>query len=165
MDMLAERKKNLKQEVREELNNILKYWKNNTLDTENEGFIGQIDAFENKIFCSEKGSVLNSRILWSFSAAYQITKDLSDLETATKAYHFINTYFIDKEFGGVFWSITYDGKPFQTKKQIYALAFTIYGLAEYYKITQNEETLQLAVSLFETIEKYSFDPINEPLWT
>lgn len=161
MDMLAERKKNLKQEVREELNNILKYWKNNTLDTENEGFIGQIDAFENKIFCSEKGSVLNSRILWSFSAAYQITKDLSDLETATKAYHFINTYFIDKEFGGVFWSITYDGKPFQTKKQIYALAFTIYGLAEYYKITQNEEALQLAVSLFETIEKYSFDPINK----
>ncbi|MGV7104912.1 AGE family epimerase/isomerase [Flavobacterium sp. U410] len=161
MDMLAERKKNLKQEVREELNNILKYWKNNTSDTENEGFIGQIDAFENKIFCSEKGSVLNSRILWSFSAAYQITKDPSDLETATKAYHFINTYFIDKEFGGVFWSITYDGKPFQTKKQIYALAFTIYGLAEYYKITQNEEALQLAISLFETIEKYSFDPINK----
>ncbi|MCO6176039.1 AGE family epimerase/isomerase [Flavobacterium sp. NRK F10] len=156
-----ERKQNLKNEVREELNHILNYWKRNTIDTENDGFVGQIDAFEKKVLNAEKGSVLNARILWSFSAAYQITQDPSDLETATKAYHFINSYFFDKEFGGVFWSVAYDGKPSQTKKQIYALAFTIYGLAEYYKITQDQKVLQMAISLFETIEKYSFDPVNK----
>ncbi len=159
--LTAERKQNLKNEVREELNHILNYWKKNTIDTENNGFIGQIDALERKVPNAEKGSVLNARILWSFSAAYQITQDPSDLEMATKAYHFINSFFVDKEFGGVFWSVTYDGKPSQTKKQIYTLAFTIYGLAEYYKITQNKEVLQLAISLFETIEKYSFDPVNK----
>ena len=69
--------------------------------------------------------------------------------------------FYDKEFGGIFWSLNYDGTPKDTKNQIYALAFTIYGLTEFYKISNNQEALQLAINLYNSIEKHSYDSENE----
>ena len=67
--------KNLKTELTAELDNILEYWSKHTIDKKNGGFIGQIDCNEYKDFEAEKGSVLNARILWSFSAGYAITKN------------------------------------------------------------------------------------------
>ncbi len=65
---------NLKAEMYNELLSILNYWSSNTIDNKNGGFIGTIDYAENKNFNSEKGSVLNARILWAFSASYPVTQ-------------------------------------------------------------------------------------------
>lgn len=46
----------------------------------------------------------------------------------------------------------------QTKKQIYALGFAIYGLSEYNRATGDKEALDYADRLFKAIEQYSFDP-------
>ncbi|WP_233589485.1 AGE family epimerase/isomerase [Flavobacterium bomense] len=116
----------LKTELTTELDNILEYWSKNTIDQKNGGFIGQIDCNEYKNFEAEKGSVLNARILWSFSAAYSITKNEAHKKIAKDAFEFILTYFYDIEFGGIFWSINPDKTPKDTKNQIYALAFVIY---------------------------------------
>ena len=61
----------LKTELTTELNNILGYWSEFTIDKENQGFIGQIDYNNKKKYQAEKGSVLNARILWAFSSGYQ----------------------------------------------------------------------------------------------
>lgn len=146
-----------KQEIQESLDDILQFWTINTLDLEYGGFIGKMD-FEGEIHPkSEKGGVLNARILWTFSAAYNFTKNEEYRQIAERAYHYIQNYFRDKENGGVYWSVDFSGKPLSTRKQIYSQAFTIYGLAEYYKATQKTEALDFAKELFQFIEKYSFD--------
>ncbi|WP_298307138.1 AGE family epimerase/isomerase [Flavobacterium sp.] len=147
--------------IRAELHSILDYWEINAIDEKFGGFIGEIDFNEIKNESADKGSVLNARILWSFSAAYPMTKNPNHLAIAERAFQYINNYFYDKEFGGIFWSVNYDGTPKDTKNQIYALAFTIYGLTEFYIISQNQEALQLAIILYNTIEKYSYDKENE----
>lgn len=158
---MSDTKKQLKVEMSNELDSIIKYWSENTIDTINGGFIGQID-FENKqLFTSEKGSVLHARILWTFSAAYQTTNDINQKNIATRAFDFLSTHFYDKEYGGLFWSINADKTPKDTKNQIYALAFAIYGFTEYYKISANEEALNLAKNLYLKIQKYSYDPVNK----
>ncbi len=58
--------KQLQSELTAELNSILEYWSKYSLDTKNQGFVGQINANEMIDNESEKGSVLNARILWSF---------------------------------------------------------------------------------------------------
>ena len=132
---------------------ILAYWQINTIDVENGGFYGRIDN-DNKIFKeAEKGSVLNSRILWSFSAAYNLTKDPSYLETAERAFIYLRHHFLDKEFGGIFWSVDFKGNPLDTKKQIYAQAFAVYGLSEFYISSKNEEAKDLAIQLYREIIK------------
>jgi len=153
--------KQLKTELTAELGAILDYWSKNMIDTQNGGFAGQIDNNENVIQNAEKGAVLNARILWSFSASYQITKKTEHKNLAKRAFDFLSNNFYDAEFGGLFWSINADKTPKDTKNQIYALAFAIYGLSEYYVISKDEKALSIAINLYLKIQKYSYDPVNK----
>jgi mannobiose 2-epimerase len=147
----------LKNKAEKELQNILEYWAKNMLDERNGGFIGEINHLDSKNILADKGSVLNARILWTFSAAYDLTKNPEYLNLAKRAFFYIKNYFYDKEFGGIFWTLYHNGAPKDTKNQIYALAFTIYGLSEFYKIYKNEEALEMAQNLFLSLE-YNFAP-------
>ncbi|SEN85731.1 mannobiose 2-epimerase [Flavobacterium sp. CF108] len=153
--------KQLKTELTTELDSILNYWIKHTLDTQNEGFIGQIDFNDHLIANAEKGSVLNSRILWTFSSSYQVTKKENHKKIAERAFDFLSKYFYDAEFGGLFWSINVDKTPKDTKNQIYALAFAVYGLTEYYAISKDEKALEIAKNLYLKIQKHSYDPVNK----
>lgn len=151
----------MKQEMQEELiSNILPFWMERMTDNVNGGFYGRITGGEELCPEAEKGAILNARILWTFSAAYRLLKKPEYLETATRAKRFVIDRFYDKEFGGVYWSLDCQGAPLDTKKQIYALGFAIYGLSEYARATDDEEALTYAIRLFETIEQHSFDPVK-----
>ena len=158
---MSEKLKQLKSELSTELDSILKYWSKHTIDNQNGGFIGQIDFNDHIIANTEKGAVLNARILWSFSASYQVTKNEQHKKLATRAFEFLSKYFYDSEFGGLFWSINVDKTPKDTKNQIYALAFAIYGLSEYYAISKDEKALEIAINLYLKIQENSFDPENK----
>lgn len=147
----------LKKKISKELNTILEYWENRALDVKNGGFIGEINSSDIKNEKADKGAVLNARILWTFSAAYPVTKKASHLAIAKRAFEYIVKFFYDTQYGGIFWSLKYDGSLKDTKNQIYALAFTMYGLSEYYKVSGNEEALRIAKNLFYQIEEHSYD--------
>jgi len=150
-----------KEEVGNELDDILSYWMKFTIDEKYGGFYGKIDNMNIAYPESEKGLVLNSRILWAFSAAYNYSNKEKYLEIADRAYKYIVNHFIDKDFGGAYWSVNYNGKMLNGRKQIYGIAFCIYGLSEYYKIKPDSNVLRIATNLFEAIEKYSYDKIHK----
>ena len=153
--------KKMKQEMQEVLvSNILPYWMNRMPDEVNGGFYGRITGREELKPEAEKGAILNARILWTFSAAYRLLKKPEYLEMATRAKRFIIDHFYDEEFGGVYWSLDCKGEPLDTKKQIYALGFAIYGLSEYARATGDQEALDYAIRLFLCIEEHSFDPMR-----
>jgi len=151
----------LKTELSAELSSILDYWAKNAIDNKNDGFVGQIDSNEKIIPDADKGSVLNARILWSFSASYQVTQNEEHKKIAERAFKCISNHFYDSEFRGLFWSINSDTTPKDTKNQIYGLAFAIYGLSEYYIISKDEKALAIAINLYLTIQKYSYDPVKK----
>ena len=128
-----------------------------TKDETNGGFYGKVDNTNIPDNTAAKGIVLNSRILWSFSAAFNYTRNTEYLLFTARAYEFINKHFIDKKFGGVFWSVDYKGEILNGRKQMYGLSFCIYGLAEYYKAVNKIEILDLAVSIFRSIEEHAYD--------
>ena len=150
--------KTMKQEMLDVLeSNILRFWLDKMQDHENGGFYGRIDGQGVLHREAEKGAILNARILWSFSAAYRVLQKEEYLEAATRAKDYLIDHFIDKEYGGVYWSVDYQGNPLDTKKQFYAIGFAIYGLSEYARATGDREALDYAIELFESVEEYSFD--------
>lgn len=155
---MKEEVKTLKSEVRDVLeNNILSFWLEKMVDKENGGFYGQMTGEGQLVKTADKGCILNARILWSFSAAYRVLRKPEYLEAATRAKDYIINHFIDKEYGGTYWSLDYKGQPKDTKKQFYAIGFAIYGLSEYARATGDREALDYAISLYECIEEHSFD--------
>ena len=138
-------------------NNILHFWQTKMVDRENGGFYGRIDAQGVLHPEAEKGAILNARILWSFSAAYRVLGLPEYLEMATYAKDYFLEHFIDKEYGGVYWSVDYKGRPLNTRKQFYAIGFALYGLSEYARATGDREALDYAIALYECIEDHAFD--------
>lgn len=148
----------MKQEMQDVLqNNILRFWLDKMQDQEHGGFYGRIDGTGILHPEAEKGAILNARILWSFSAAYRVLGNQEYLEAATRAKDYIIEHFIDPEYGGVYWSVDYQGNPLDTKKQFYAIGFAIYGLTEYARATDDREALDYALQLFDCIEEHAFD--------
>ena len=148
----------MKQEMQDVLqNNILRFWLDKMQDQEHGGFYGRIDGTGILHPEAEKGAILNARILWSFSAAYRVLGNQEYLEAATRAKDYIIEHFIDPEYGGVYWSVDYQGNPLDTKKQFYAIGFAIYGLTEYARASDDREALDYALQLFDCIEEHAFD--------
>lgn len=141
-------------------NNILSFWLQLMQDNEHGGFYGRIDGHGNLCADAEKGAVLNARLLWSFAAAYRMLGKQEYLNAATRAYNYIREYFLDKQYGGVYWSLNADGTPLDKKKQSYAIGFMIYGLSEYARATNCSEALDLAVGLFHDLQAHAFDEQN-----
>lgn len=150
-----------KQEMLHELEgNILAFWRDKMTDQVHGGFLGRIDGNGVAHPEAEKGAMLNACILWAFSAAYRVTRTQEWLSTATRAKDYFVSHFIDKECGGVYWSLNPDGTPKDTKKQTQAIGFAIYGLSEYTRATGDQDTLALALSLYHDIEDHAYDPEN-----
>ena len=138
--------------LRELTGNILPFWMEKMEDRIHGGFLGRISGKGETDSGASKGAILNARILWTFSAAYRILGKPEYLATATRAKREIIDRFYDRKYGGVYWSLTPEGKPEDRKKQIYALGFAIYGLSEYCRATGDAEALEYAVKLFHDIE-------------
>lgn len=147
----------LSQEFELELHAILDWWSSKMVDDEQGGFYGRMDGFGKLYRQDHKGIILNTRILWTYAAAACLTNKYEHRQLACRAYEYFCQYFWDDFEGGVIWSVDYLGNPADTQKQIYAQAFAIYALSEYYKLTQKPEVLDKAMEIFWLIEKYSFD--------
>jgi len=137
--------------------NILPFWQD-MADTENGGFYGEADFYGTIKRSANKGGILNSRILWTFSAAFRYFNDDVYKALAAKARDFLYTSFYDREYGGIYWLVDNTGSPVQTRKQFYNIAFGIYALSEHYLATGDKYSLDLAMTLFDEMEKYGYDP-------
>lgn len=150
----------LKREMQDVLEkNILPFWMEKMVDHEHGGFYGRIDGHGQLHPESEKGAILNARILWSFSAAYRMLHQPEYLEMATRAKDYFLQHFVDEVYGGVYWSLDFKGQPLDTKKQFYAIGFAIYGLSEYVRATGDREALDYALHLYECIEEHALDSV------
>ena len=141
------------------LNDIIPFWKN-LRDDEFGGYYGYMDYDLKLDKKAVKGCILNSRITWFFANAYTLLKDESLLEEAKHGFAFMKEHCMDKENGGIFWSMKYDGTPEDTTKHTYNQAFSIYALSSYYEATHDEEALVMAKELFHIIETKCTDEIG-----
>ncbi len=152
--------------------NILPYWSEKMLNPSG-GFYGRITGTEELDTSAPLGAIMNARLLWTFASAHRLlgfpsgteycktteTECCSNdyLSVAMRAKREIIDRFYDTCYGGIYWSLDACGKPLDTKKQIYAIAFAIYGLSELHRACGDEEALEYAIKLFRSIEEHSFD--------
>lgn len=142
----------MREEIRAVLtDNILPFWKS-LRDEENGGFYGYMGMDLKLDKQAEKGGILHSRILWFFSKCRQALGDDTLTTYADHAFRFLRDNFFDKKNGGIYWSVDYQGRPLDTTKHAYNMAFCIYAMAAYYDACGNEEALQLAKQLMQLIE-------------
>jgi mannobiose 2-epimerase len=111
----------LRDQARQEVfDGILSFWLKNCIDPAG-GFYGRVTNAGKPIADAPKGLVLNSRILWTFSAAYNMRNRSMYLKTADRAYEYLIANFRDKENGGYYWMLDAKGKPVDDKFELYGI--------------------------------------------
>lgn len=138
---------------------IIPFWEK-LRDDEFGGFYGYLDYDLKLDKKAVKGCILNSRIMWFFSNAYMSLKKPELLDYAGHAYEFMCRYCIDEEFGGVLWSVNYDGTIADSIKHTYNQAFSIYALSSYYDASGDEEAFEKAYRLACLIEEKCTDEVG-----
>jgi len=147
----------LRSEIEKDLTgNILPFWINHSVDPLG-GFYGMVLNDGHAIKEANKGAVLNARILWTFSKAYRHYGLEVYRQIADKAADYLTGHFIDRQYGGVFWELDNEGAIKDATKQTYACAFAIYGLAEHFRATGTQASLDAALSLYNTLEEKVHD--------
>jgi mannobiose 2-epimerase len=145
-------------ELEKELQNILGFWVEKTVDHRYGGFIGRMTFSGELDEMADKGAVLNCRILWTFSAAYRVYRKSRYKEMADRSFRYIMDHFWDHQEGGLIWSVNYLGEPVSSRKQGYAQGFGIYAFSEYNRATGDLDGLEYAKQLVDIVEEKLWDP-------
>ena len=150
----------LKQEIVQDLTeNILPFWATHSPDPSG-GFYGTLIYNGTPKDSADKGGILNARLIWTFSSAYRILKDERYKILADRAQRYFIDHFIDKEYGGSFYMLTFEGVPKAMQKNTYQNVFAIYGLSEHYRATGNTESLNAAIDIYNKVIEHAYDPVN-----
>ena len=143
---------------------ILPFWCGPALDHEQGGWMGWLSNDLKPDRTRPKGLIVNSRILWAFSAVYRARPETLLRQLADRASDFCANRFWDGQFGGAFWQLDDTGRVLDDSKKIYGQAFYIYALAEYHQAFGAPAALERAVELFELIERHAHDSQNGGYW-
>lgn len=161
---MDERLHQFRSEVRDELDRILNFWSEIMPDRERGGFYGRVDGSGNLDPNADRGVILNTRILWTYVAAFSQTGVSAYLRLAHVAFDYIIKHFWDDVNGGVYWMVNCEGEVVDSQKQIYAQAFAIYAFSEYFAVTKNNVAKEKAMQLCHLIERHSRDKTLEGYW-
>lgn len=144
--------------VQDELvTSLIPFWLKHSVDPAGCGFVGELTSDLHIVPDARKGLILNTRILWAFSAAARFTGDPECRRMADYAFTQLRDRFWDQQFGGAYWELASDATPADTCKKTYGQGFFIYAMSEYYMLTQSLEAMELARQTFRLIETHAWN--------
>lgn len=149
-------------DARTELRRIIGWWAQKSPDRD--GFFGEIDAAGDPHPEAHRSVVLNTRLLWFFSAAHAHTGSPLCLDLARRAADYITAHFIDPHHGGLFWMVDAAGQPTDRRKQAYAQAFGIYAFATHFAASGERASLENALALHDVLETHFREPVGGGYW-
>src|SRR5271157_786668 len=88
---------------------ILPFWTGPAVDREQGGWLAWMDNDLRLDRTQAKGLVVNSRILWTFSAVYRVQPVELYRQMAGRAFEFLTQRFHDAVHGGAFWRLNGEG--------------------------------------------------------
>jgi mannobiose 2-epimerase len=142
---------------------ILPFWYDTGQDSNRGGYLLADDAISGRGTPDEKQIVTQSRMVWAFSLAqlegYSDT-NRNYLPAAAQGYDFLLGHFLDRQYGGYFWTTDLNGKPMNDCKLLYGQAFVIYAFVEYYRASGDKQALAHALDLYHAVQLHLYDTKN-----
>jgi mannobiose 2-epimerase len=143
------------------LSDILAFWARHSVDRDHGGFITHLDRGGSVVGSPDKFLVMQTRMIYSFSAGFALGGPSEWLSLADQGLRFFLQRFRDGGNDGWHWSVTRAGRPREQAKRTYGHAFAAYALAEYARVAGQSHALAAAVHTWSLIRSYLWDSENE----
>jgi cellobiose epimerase len=136
---------------------ILPFWSGPALDHLHGGWMAWLTNDLQPDRARPKGLIVNSRILWAFSAAYRTRPEPLYRQMADRAYDYVMNRFWDPRHGGAFWQLDDQGRVIDDSRKTYGQAFYIYALTEFHRAFHSPVALERAREVFRLLELHAHD--------
>jgi cellobiose epimerase len=136
---------------------IMPFWCGPAVDREHGGWMAWLSNDLQADRTKPKGLIVNSRILWTFSAVHRFRPEPVYREMAERAFDIVMNRFWDSQYGGAFWQLNDRFEVLDDSKKTYGQAFYIYALVEYFQAFGDKAALTRAQEMFQLIEHHSHD--------
>ncbi len=143
---------------------MLRKWYPLVVDSLHGGYLSDFNYRWEPDGPQNKMIVTQARHIWTASRAAEFTEEESGyVPIAAHGATFLREVMWDEQYGGFYNLVTREGVLLSQDereiiKRAYGNAFAIYGLAAYYRVSGNEQALQLAKDAFLWLEEHSHDP-------
>lgn len=155
----------LRERVRSHLfEHLLPFWCGPAVDHDRGGWHSWMSNDLQPDRSQPRGLIVNSRILWAFSAACRFQPDATLERMAERAFEVVMSQFWDVTHGGAFWRLADDGRVIDDCKKTYGQAFYIYALAEHFQTFGIQAARERAWALFDLIETHAHDAKHGGYW-
>jgi mannobiose 2-epimerase len=149
---LPELRRNLRQAV-------IAYWYPGSIDRQHGGFAiasgddGRLAPTTSRMIVSQ------ARMVWLSARLAREGYDTEEMRrAAAHGFAFLKDKMWDPDHEGFYWEVdAATGRVFQGNKHLYAQAFALYALSEYFLATKDRAALVLAATLVKTIERRAYD--------
>jgi cellobiose epimerase len=101
--------------------------------------------------------VMQTRMIYSFTAAYRVSAEPRYLALAARGVDYLNERFLDRRRGGWVWTVSRDGDQLDRAKRPYGLAFAVYALAEFARASGDAAALELAQLTWQLLDEHAWD--------
>lgn len=142
------------------IEDLLPVWRDKGWDRERGGFYNALSQDQTPVPQDFKRLLVQARMVYTYSHAYLVSKELWCLEMAQSAYDYLVDRFHDEARGGWFQTVSHSGEPMSRKKMSYEHAFVLFALAYFYRATSDPKALRLAETTFDSMETRLWDPIH-----
>jgi cellobiose epimerase len=133
----------------------MSFWKSHGLDAANGGFYGTLNSQGASINPTNKSLILETRHLWTLASFYARREATDSVKAMTdNLYGFITEKMLNTQSGEVYNGVTANGTVTDTSHPLYMDGFAVYALSRYAITFKKTEAANLALKLFQAMEKY-----------
>lgn len=147
------------QEIQHHLfNELLPFWTTRGVDPKYGGFLTYLDKDGNPTGETIKTMLCQARMIYTYSSAHRAgLGEGKFLDIAGQGVDFLINHFLDKKYGGWYWTCAQDGTPLDRAKIMYGHSFAVYSLSEYSMASGDREALDLAEQTYSVIKTRAAD--------
>lgn len=139
------------------LDQLAPFWLRNGIDWEHGGVLSCLND-DGTLASDEKFIWSQARSVWTFSALYnRVDRSPKFLEVAENSLRFLLAHGRDSQ-GRWVYRTDRKGNVIEGATSIYTDCFAVYGLSEYYRATQDESALDIALQTFERVRQRVDEP-------
>ncbi len=139
------------------LDEVIPFWEAHSIDEQFGGYWTHLLRDGARYSQGDKYLVMQTRMIYSFSIAYRLSGDAGHLRLAGHGVEFMLDLFRDLRRDGWVWSINRAGEQLDRAKRPYGLAFAVYALAEYARVSGDHTTLELAQRTWDLLDAKAWD--------
>jgi mannobiose 2-epimerase len=138
---------------------VIGYWYPGSVDRTHGGYAIASDESGRLVPTTHRMIVSQARMVWLSARLAREGYDPEGMKrAAAHGYAFLKDRMWDAEQGGFYWEVdAATGRPTQDHKHLYAQAFALYALSEYFLATKERSALEIADTLVDTIERRAHD--------